>query len=58
MSNAIACIDKRFAVKNSGISFLALIFKSSHPSNDNPKKKFHFLGADGYELMARQVAVS
>ena len=30
MSNAITCIDKRFAVKNSGISCLALIFSLSN----------------------------
>ena len=30
MSYAISRIDKRFAVKNSGISFLALIFNFSH----------------------------
>ena len=29
--NAITCIDKRFAVKNSGISCLALIFYLSNP---------------------------
>ena len=32
MSNAIGCMDKRFAVENSGISCLALIFKSSNPT--------------------------
>ena len=30
MSNAIRCIDERFAFKNSGISFLALIFNLSN----------------------------
>ena len=30
MSNAIKCIDQRFAFKNSGISCLALIFNLSN----------------------------
>ena len=32
MSNAIRCIDQRFAVKNSSISCLALIFKLKNQS--------------------------
>ena len=32
MSNAIRCIDQRFAFKNSRISCLALIFKLKNPS--------------------------
>ena len=32
MSNAIRCIDQRFAFKNSGISCLTLIFKLKNPS--------------------------
>ena len=31
MSNAIKCIDQRFAFKNSGISCLALIFNLKNP---------------------------
>ena len=31
MSNAIRCIDQRFAFKNSGISCLALIFNLNNP---------------------------
>ena len=31
-SNVITCIDKRFAVKNSGKSCVALIFNSSNPT--------------------------
>ena len=42
MSNAIRCIDKRFKVKNSGISCLALIFNLSSPRMTilHPKKWF------------------
>ena len=36
MFNAIACIDKRFAVKNSGISFDIQLEQSE---NDNPAGK-------------------
>ena len=42
MPNAIRCIDKRFEVKNSGISCLALIFNLSSPRMTilHPKKWF------------------
>ena len=35
MSNTIACIDIMFAVKNSGISCLALIFNLSIEQSEN-----------------------
>ena len=31
MSNAVRCIDQRFAFKNSGISCLALIYNLNNP---------------------------
>ena len=31
MSNVIRCIDQRFAVNKSGISYLALLFNISNP---------------------------
>ena len=42
MPNTIRCIDKRFEVKNSGISCLALIFNLSNPRMTilHPKKWF------------------
>ena len=64
MSNAIACINKRFAVKNSGhesgVSYLALIFNLSNPrlreKNQFKVAKYDFsytsFSMDLYELMA------
>ena len=37
MSNARRCINKRFAVKNSGIYLLALIFNLSDPRFCRPR---------------------
>ena len=39
MSNAIRCIDQRFAFKNSGISCLALIFNLNNARTYNPVRK-------------------
>ena len=39
MSNAIRCIDQRFAFKNSGISCLALIFNFNNPRTTVLKAK-------------------
>ena len=41
MSNAIRCIDKRFAFKNSGIACLALIYNLSYQRSTilHPKKQ-------------------
>ena len=61
MSNAITCIDKWFAVKNSGISYMALIFILSnltilHAKNSSWLQSItsyvQFFSADCYELMA------
>ena len=68
MSNAIICIDKRFAVKNSGISCLVLIFNLSIPKLiilcsklRDMTSSIPFFSVDRYKLMAqwlRRVAVS
>ena len=64
MPNAMMYFDKRFAVKNSGISCLALIFDPRKSENDNPARKKSVQGGDikrviyrcfslnWYELMA------
>ena len=65
MSNAILCIDKRFVVKNSDISCLALMFNLNNPNMkiqhiqnwfdvakyDNSYTVFNFLLLNQYEPM-------
>ena len=72
MSNAIRCIDQRFAVKNSSISCLVLIYNLSNPRTTilhakiwfQPSRLWDttshimFLSGDRYELIAQWSIVS
>ena len=64
MSNAIKCIDQKFAFKNSGILRLALIFNLSNPGTTILHAKIgsrlratmrhvQFLSGDQYDPMAQ-----
>ena len=48
MSNATACIEERFEVKNSGLSFLALIYKLCDPRTTILQAKHGFKVARWY----------
>ena len=54
MSNAIRCIDQRFAFKNLGISCLALIFNLEQQNAVLQRRVINqYLARDRYERMAQ-----
>ena len=53
MSNAIRCINQRFAFKNSGIACLALIFNLSYPRSTivHAKKRLQLRNTSSYIMI-------